>query len=147
MLLRPRVADFQVIGFFIGKIIIGAGLLMLVPLITCLFFQEWSAAIDFTIGATLCFIVGFILTIAIQPARDLTWTQGLVVVSTSWVAATFLGAVPHYLSGHFLSYLDVIFDLVSGYTLSFHGIPSGINSCLILFQYRFSRDCFQHSID
>lgn len=116
MLLRPRVADVKVIVFFVGKIIMGIGLLMLIPLIVSLVFQEWDSSLDFVIGATSCFIVGFLLTIFIRPAKDLTWAQGLVVVSASWILATVLGAIPHYLSGHFLSYLDATFDLMSGYT-------------------------------
>lgn len=116
MLLRPKAADFHVIGFFIGKIIIGVGLLMLVPLLVSLAFREWMTALDFVIGATSCFVVGLLLVIFFRPARDLTWTQALVVASASWILATVLGAIPHYLSGHFLSYLDATFDLMSGYT-------------------------------
>jgi trk system potassium uptake protein TrkH len=46
----------------------------------------------------------------------MAWGHGLVVVSFSWLMATILGAIPHYLSGHFGSYLDAMFDVMSGYT-------------------------------
>ena len=43
--------------------------------------------------------------------RDLSWAHGLVVVSFSWFMAMMLGAIPHWLSGHFGSFLDACFDL------------------------------------
>jgi trk system potassium uptake protein TrkH len=46
----------------------------------------------------------------------MAWGHGLLVVSFSWLMGTILGAIPHYLSGHFGSYLDAMFDVMSGYT-------------------------------
>ncbi len=40
----------------------------------------------------------------------------MVVAGFSWLAATVVGAIPHWLSGHYGSYLDAMFDLMSGYT-------------------------------
>ncbi len=51
-----------------------------------------------------------------KTTRDLTWAHGLVVASFSWFLATALGAIPHWLSGHFGSYLDAVFDVMSGLT-------------------------------
>ncbi|MDP3012631.1 MAG: potassium transporter TrkG, partial [Candidatus Subteraquimicrobiales bacterium] len=63
-----------------------------------------------------CFAIGLALQISCFTRRDLTWLQGLVVASFSWFLAMLLGAIPHYLSGHFGCYLDACFDLMSGYT-------------------------------
>src|SRR5512140_1410289 len=46
----------------------------------------------------------------------LSWSHGLVVASFSWLVAMALGALPHWLSGHFGSFLDAMFDVMSGYT-------------------------------
>jgi trk system potassium uptake protein TrkH len=46
----------------------------------------------------------------------LAWSHGLVVASGSWIWATVIGCLPHYLSGHEGSYLDAMFDVMSGYT-------------------------------
>jgi len=113
---RPRLADVKIVGLYTGKIVVGIGLLMLVPLVVSLIFQEWAAALDFVIGMGACFTVGFLLQTVCQTQRDLSWMHGMVVASFSWLAAMVLGAIPHYLSGHFGSYLDACFDLMSGYT-------------------------------
>lgn len=113
---RPRREDHLVIGCYTGKVVIGVGLLMGIPLLTSLVFAEWDTALDFVIGMAACFIFGFGTQIACRTDKDLEWSHGLVVVSSSWVVATFLGALPHYLSGHEGSYLDAVFDVMSGYT-------------------------------
>lgn len=116
MIIRPRLIDLKIIGLYVGKVIVGVGLLMLVPLFVGVFFAEWNAVLDFLIGIGSCFVVGFGLQTLCQTQRDLSWMHGMVVASFSWLLAMVLGAIPHYLSGHFSSFLDACFDLMSGYT-------------------------------
>lgn len=116
MLLRPRREDHLVIGKYIGKIIIGIGLLMVIPLVTSIIFGEWDTALDFVISSSLCLIFGYGTQSLCRTDRELGWSHGLVVASSSWIVATFLGAMPHWLSGHMGSYLDAMFDVMSGYT-------------------------------
>lgn len=116
MLLRPRREDHLVIGKYIGKIIVGVGLLMVIPLLTSIVFAEWDTAVDFVISISLCMIFGYGTQALCRTDRDLGWNHGLVVASSSWLVATAVGAMPHWLSGHMGSYLDAMFDVMSGYT-------------------------------
>jgi trk system potassium uptake protein TrkH len=115
-MLKPRLEDHLVIGRYTGEVIIGVGLLMTIPLLTSLAFAEWDTALDFVIGMAACFIFGFGTQLVCRTDKDLEWSHGLVVASGSWIIATALGAVPHFLSGHEGSYLDAMFDVMSGYT-------------------------------
>ncbi|RPJ08031.1 MAG: TrkH family potassium uptake protein [Spirochaetaceae bacterium] len=116
MILRPGLEDLKIIGLYTGKIIKGIGLLMLIPMATAVAFVEWNAAMDFLIGIGVCFLFGLSMDLLCATKRDLGWSHGLVVASFSWLVATVLGAIPHWLSGHFGSYLDAMFDIMSGYT-------------------------------
>ncbi len=116
MLVRPRPGDHRVIGKYTGKVIVGVGLLMVVPLITSIVFAEWDTALDFVISIAVCLVFGYGTQLLSRTERDLTWSQGLVVASGSWVWATLIGCLPMYLSGHEGSYLDAMFDVMSGYT-------------------------------
>ena len=116
MIVRPRLMDVRIIGLYVGKVTVGVGLLMLVPLAVGVFFREWNACLGFVVGIGSCFVVGFGLQAVCQTQRDLSWMHGMIVASFSWLVAMVLGAVPHYLSGHFGSFLDACFDLMSGYT-------------------------------
>ncbi|MBN2248026.1 MAG: TrkH family potassium uptake protein [Coriobacteriia bacterium] len=115
-MLRPSVDDHRVVGLYTGKIVSGVGLLMIVPLVTALVFREWDTAIDFGIGLTVCLAVGLGLQALCRTSDELQRRHGLVVVSASWILATALGAIPLYLSGHMGSYLDAVFDVMSGLT-------------------------------
>jgi trk system potassium uptake protein TrkH len=116
MIVRPRREDHLVIGKYTGKVIVGVGLLMLIPLATSLLAREWDTVVDFAIGIAACLIFGLGSQWICRTERDLQWSHGLVVASGSWIVATVLGALPHFLSGHEGSYLDAMFDVMSGYT-------------------------------
>lgn len=115
MILKPRLSDFKLIGFYTGKIIIGLGLTMIIPFLVALFFKEWEPAMDFVIGFCFSLIVGLLLTYLCQTEEDMKWLHGMVVVAISWLMAMFFGAIPLYLSGHWLSFLDACFDSMSGF--------------------------------
>ncbi len=115
MILRPQLQDFKNIGYYSGKILIGIGLTMLVPMAVGLLFVEPNPALDFLIGAEIALIIGLVLTKSCFTEKDLNWMQGMVVVSLSWLAVMLVGAIPLYLSGHWNSYLDACFETMSGF--------------------------------
>jgi len=115
MILKPISQDFKNIGYYLGKIILGLGCVMFMPIIFGVALGEINPALDFLIGAEITLIFGFILTKLCFTDNDLSWMQGMIVVSLSWLVATILGAIPLYLSGHWSSYLDTCFDAMSGF--------------------------------
>jgi len=115
MILKPRPEDIKAIGYYLGKIILGLGLTMLIPIIIGLAFGEINPALDFLIGIEIALIFGLALIKLCFTKKDLNWMQGMIVVSLSWLAAMLLGAIPLYLSGHWKSYLDACFDAMSGF--------------------------------
>jgi trk system potassium uptake protein len=116
VIIRPRREDHLVIGKYTGKVIVGVGMLMVIPLVTSVAFAEWDTVLDFIISISVCFIFGFGAQLLCRTEKDLAWSHGLVVAAGSWIWATAIGALPHYLSGHEGSYLDAMFDVMSGYT-------------------------------
>jgi trk system potassium uptake protein TrkH len=115
MILRPNLEDIKNIGYYLGKIIIGLGLIMLVPIVIGAAFGEINPALDFFISVEITLIFGLILTKLCFTEKDLNWMQGMIVVSLAWLVAMALGAIPLYLSGHWKSYLDACFDSMSGF--------------------------------
>ena len=117
MILRPTRDDLKLVAWGIGRVILGVGLIMLVPLGVAIFSTEWITVLDFLVGITACVTFWLLMenTCRVR-GRDLTWSHGLVVASAGWLMAMLFGAIPHFLSGHFMAYLDACFDLMSGYT-------------------------------
>ncbi|MFA6357433.1 MAG: TrkH family potassium uptake protein [Candidatus Omnitrophota bacterium] len=115
MILRPSIQDLKIIGFYLGKIILGLAFTMVIPILAGLCFQEINPAIDFIIGIEISVLLGFLLIKICHTDKDLNWMQGMIVVSLSWIVAMILGAIPLYLSGHWKSFLDACFDTMSGF--------------------------------
>lgn len=116
MVLRPTTQDYRIILFNTGKVVIGLAVLMNLPLLTSIIMGEWSVAVDFGLSISVSLAVGFLLTILFHTDRPLQWMHGMSTVALSWLICTLLGALPYQLSGHFNSYLDAVFDVMSGYT-------------------------------
>ncbi len=115
MLLKPQREDFQIISYYVGKIAAGLAISMLVPMAAAFFYQEWNAIFDFVAGAAIALATGVILTTVPPRRRDISWANGVVIAGISWVLAMFLAAVPLYLSGHYISFLDSLFEAMSGF--------------------------------
>ncbi len=115
MLLRPTNQDLRTIGFYLGKLITGLGLLFAIPLLTAVLFREWDLALNFTISGLISILLGVVLQRLFHSHQDLNWSQGLAVTSIAWLVAMFLGAIPLFMSGHYLSFLDACFDSMSGF--------------------------------
>ncbi|MDI6816400.1 MAG: potassium transporter TrkG [Actinomycetota bacterium] len=116
MLFRPRLVDYKIISFYTGKLIMGIGLLMLIPMAISLASQEWSPVLDFLIGASITIIAGLLTSIFCRTGKEMRWMHGILVVPIAWLAAMLFGAIPHYLGGHFATFFDAMFDTMSGFT-------------------------------
>ncbi len=106
------------ICYYIGIVIVGLGLVQFVPLVTSLLYGEWPVLIDFAIGGSLTLLIGGVLMLLFYKYRKhkLSWGEGMVVTAGSWFVGMLLCALPYYLSGNYLSYLDSCFDVMSGFT-------------------------------
>lgn len=116
MILKPHTEDIKIIGFYLGKIMLGLGFTMIVPIIIGVAFTEINPALDFLISTCITLLFGLILIKLCFIEKDLNWMQGMIVVSLSWLAAMVLSAIPLYLSGHYKTYLDSCFETMSGFT-------------------------------
>ncbi len=140
MILKPRKDDIKIICFYLGKIIFGLGLTMLLPLVLAVILKEAAPAVDFLIVVELTLAVGFLFEKLFKTNKGLNWMQGMIVVSLSWVVAMFLGAIPMYLSGHWKSYLDACFDAMSGFA------TTGLSLVQDLDHLSYSHNLWRHLI-
>ncbi|MEA4883960.1 MAG: potassium transporter TrkG [Clostridia bacterium] len=112
-----RVKSFGPIGWYTGKMMLLLAGVMAVPLVTSVIAVELPTVLDFVSGIGASASLGFFLMIVFRGHDgDLSWSQGMVVVALSWLAGAVLAAFPYYLSGHWSSYLDAMFDVMSGLT-------------------------------
>ena len=116
MISKPRVDDLKLICSYTGRVIVGVGFLMLLPVVTALAAREWSSLVDFLVGLGVAFTVGCILAILGVTTAKPTGIHGMVTAGVSWLAVMAVAGVPYALSGHYRSFLDCMFDVMSGFT-------------------------------
>lgn len=97
-------------------LVVGSVAIMLPAFIVALTYQEWEPATRYftAIGAALS--GGSLMRlIYINPER-LSRQQAAAVTGLAWVVLSIFAAIPLYFSGHYLTYLDSLFDAVSAFT-------------------------------
>lgn len=116
MLIRPGRRDLQVIGFFVGRVVGGLALVQAIALVVAIGAGHWNDATALVIGIALAVAVSRLASLRLRTTDDLDWSHGLVTVALAWLVGTAVMAVPSYLSGHFGSYMDAFFEMMSGFT-------------------------------
>jgi trk system potassium uptake protein TrkH len=114
--LRPNVDDLRLIGFYLGKVLGGLGVLMLAPIPIALALGEWNAAAALALGASVSLTTGWLSQAHLETRRTLSWAHGMVIVALAWIVGSAFAAIPMHVSGRFTSALGAYFEAVSALT-------------------------------
>lgn len=126
--------NYRMMGKFIGLILMVESIFMMPALIISLCRRESGAAIAFTVTIALLWGLGLLLRVLCRNAsKSFFAKEGLVCVGLSWLIMSLLGCLPFFLSGSIPSYIDALFEMVSGFTTTgasileqIEGLPYGI---------------------
>lgn len=107
--------NHRMIGFVLGRILLVEGGLLLLPMVVSLIYGE--SALPFLIPAALAAGTGLLLSGRKPPQRTALFARdGFAVVALAWVLMSLFGALPFVLSGDIPSFVDAVFETVSGFT-------------------------------
>lgn len=114
-------------------------LFMLLPLIVAWADAEMHLANSFLIpaGIILCIALVFLLTSGRKPNPPLSTRDGFLLVTLSWVLASFFGSLPFVLSGAIPHIADAYFETMSGFTTTGASILTQIEAmprCLLFWR-------------
>ncbi|MDR2428817.1 MAG: TrkH family potassium uptake protein [Candidatus Margulisbacteria bacterium] len=113
MLIRPRLDDHKVVGFYLGTILTGVGCLMALPLLTALLFREWPALLNYLVSGLGALGLGLALRLLCFTKKEIGWLHGLTLAALFWLAAAAVAAWPFFLGGNYGSYLDSFFEAMN----------------------------------
>lgn len=101
---------------FLGYILRLEAVMLLPSLLIALYQGETGAAR--ALAVTILLAAGLSLLSLLCQKKDRTFAhrEGFVIVALSWVIMSLVGALPFTLSGYIPSYLDAVFETVSGFT-------------------------------
>ena len=107
--------NYAIIFHTLGIVIDFSAAFMIPPFIVALLYGEADAKYF-----AMCFAAYAIIGTAlgkIKPvSRKFYAKEGYIIVSLSWIILSAVGAMPFYLSGYIPSYIDALFEAVSGFT-------------------------------
>ena len=116
--------NYSIIKRTLGYLLFFEGIFLLVPLITAAVYWEEEFFI-FLLCIALCAGVGGLFFIKKPKNTAIYAKEGFVIVAMSWIVISLVGALPFCLSGAIPSYIDALFETVSGFTTTGSTILTG----------------------
>ena len=113
----------------IGILLFFFGLTMILPLLVGLYYQDQSI-IPFlkSIGTTVVCGLGLHFIFKSEKAEVISQREGMAIVAIGWTAVGLFGALPFYFGNGFDSFVDAVFESVSGFTTTGASILTNIET-------------------
>ena len=103
------------IRFILGWILNIEALLMLLPVATAVFYRE-EEGIAYALVMAVCAAVGALMTYKKPNNPSFYAKEGFVCTALGWILMSAFGCVPFMLTGEIPSFVDAMFEMVSGFT-------------------------------
>ncbi len=117
----------RMIAYILGILLLCEAGLMILPTIVSLIYGE-AVLKSFLITMALLIATGLVL-VAMKPKNKTIYARhGLVIVALGWILMSLFGALPFYFSGEIPSYLDALFEAVSGFTTTGSSILTDVEA-------------------
>ena len=108
--------NYGMIRYTLGWILLFEAGFLLLPLFTALICLEIWPLISILITIGICLLAGTLFRFKKPKDKALYSRDGLVIVALSWIFLSAFGALPFVISGTIPSYIDALFESVSGFT-------------------------------
>ncbi|WAI00466.1 TrkH family potassium uptake protein [Methanogenium organophilum] len=99
---------------YLSILVIGAGAMLLVPLIVALYFSEYTIAGTYILIGSVIILLGSLFH-RLLPEGELEWKEALIIAAVIFPFAALLSAIPFTFSAG-MPFLDAYFEAVSGVT-------------------------------
>ncbi len=117
--------NYKMVSKTVGRLLQAEALLLLLPMAVSIYFKENLIYVyGIVIAMLLC--VGTIMTLPKPQTRKIYAREGFVIVSLSWILMSLFGALPFVISGAIPSFVDALFETVSGFTTTGASILNNI---------------------
>ena len=111
----------RILGIVMGV----EAVLLLFPFIVGIIYKE-NSGIHYLITSILCAIL-YLLSSRIKVERKAIYAKdGFVITSLAWITMSIMGAIPLFTSGDFPTYVDALFEIVSGFTTTGSSVAKAV---------------------
>ena len=120
--------NFAIVIFIIGWILEFEAFFLLLPAVVGIIYGEYPAVFAYLAVSVACLILGFFLKKKRPKRFELYTREGFVSVALSWTIMSLFGALPFILTGEIPSYVDALFETISGFTTTGASILSNVEA-------------------
>ncbi len=120
--------NYRMIFYLSGQILRVLGILMLLPIVTALIYNEPASRNAFAVTALVLIAAGTLITLKKPENKSMYNREGLATVAFAWLIVSVFGAIPFFLSGEIPNFADCIFEMTSGFTTTGSTILTDIES-------------------
>ena len=119
--------NYKMMGRLIAQILLAEAAFMVPALIISLVGQDSQAILGFALSILVILAVaGMLMFFARKAKKGLYAREGMVCVGLAWIVMSLLGCLPFWISREISSYLDGLFEIVSGFTTTGASILSNV---------------------
>lgn len=116
MLYKRAQINFPALTRIVGLLLLIESIFMLIPLITCLVYNENDYK-AFLITILITSVVGGVMTITTRSSdKDMGKREGFLLTALTWVVFSIFGMLPFMLGDSKMSISDAFFEAMSGFT-------------------------------
>ena len=108
--------NYRMILSLLGDVLLVIGAFLLLPCIVAVIYGEPELWTLLATAAGSGLLGGLFILLRPKRRRELHARDGFVMVALSWILISLIGAVPFTVSGAIPSYLDAVFETMSGFT-------------------------------
>ena len=121
--------NYKMMGRFNSLILTVEAVFMVPALLISMFCRDNKGVIGFSVAILVAAgIAGLLALLARGASPDFFAKEGLVCVGLSWIVMSLIGSLPFYVSGYIPSFIDALFETVSGFTTTGASILSDVTA-------------------
>lgn len=117
--------NYSVILNILGTVLCCGGVFLLAPVAVAGIYGEQEGFFYAAVAAA-CFLTGAVLRFKRPKSGVFYSREGFVAVTFSWIVLSMAGALPMYLTQEYPSYIDALFDTISGFTTTGASVLSSV---------------------
>lgn len=121
--------NYKKINRFLSGILILEAVFMIPAMLICIYDKETKVALSFlaTIGISIV-LASILYLFSRNPSNGFHQREGLVCASACWILISLVGCLPFFISRQIPSFIDSLFEIVSGFTTTGASILSDVES-------------------
>lgn len=119
--------NYSIILYILGCLLKFEAVFLLLPVLVAIIYKE-DTIFSYLLIAAICLILGVVLSYKKPANKNLFIKEGFVTVACSWTIMSIFGALPFVLTGDIPSYVDALFETISGFTTTGSSILSNVEA-------------------